>query len=69
MANVEATEVEQQLNGRLVYRIRVSGSGGVLEFPISVQHQAAAGLDETTALRNSLALLEQAAAQIRVRLD
>jgi len=66
--NVKVTKAEEQRNSRFIFRVRVRTTMGQTDFPISVQDQGSSALNETVALRSTLAFVEDLAASVRHRL-
>jgi hypothetical protein len=65
MANIEMRKVEQQMNRRLLFNVRVDTAGGKLEFPIDIEDQGSAPANEAAVLANTLSLAEDLTASIR----
>ena len=68
MANIEVRKVEQQLNRRLLFNVRVDTAGGKMEFPIDIEDQGSAAANEEVVLANTLSLAEELTASIRLLL-
>jgi hypothetical protein len=68
MANIEVRKVEQQLNRRLLFNVRVDTPGGKMEFPIDIEDQGSAAANEAAVLANTLSLAEELTASIRLLL-
>jgi hypothetical protein len=68
MANIEVKKVEEQLNHRLLYSVRVSGDADHMEFPIGIPDQGTPAANEAAVLASALAFAEalEAAAQLRL---
>ena len=69
MANIEVKKVEQQLNHRLLFDVRVNTAAGKMEFPIGIQDQGSAAANEDAVLATTLGLAEELAASIRLLLS
>ena len=69
MTKAEVTEVEQQLHGRLLFRVRIAASAGRMEFSIPIQDQGSASLNEIAVLRATLVLAAELAASARLGLE
>ena len=69
MANIELTKVEDQLNHRLLYSVRVNADTDRMEFPIAIQDQGSPAANEAAVLASTLAFAEalDAAARLRIR--
>ena len=50
MATIEVRKVEEQLNDRLLFSVRVSADEGHIEFPVGVEDQGSPVANETAAL-------------------
>jgi hypothetical protein len=68
MAKIEVTEVEEQLNHRLLFNVRVSVDKGQIDFPIGIQDQGSPARNEAAVLMSTLSLAEEIAASARLRL-
>jgi hypothetical protein len=68
MANIESKKVEQQLNHRVLYSVKVNTDSDHMEFPIGIQDQGSATANETVVLTSALALAEELEAAARLRL-
>ena len=68
MTNIEVKEVEQQLNRRLLFSVRVSGETDQMEFPIGIQDQGSPAANEAAVLASTLAFAEEIEAAARLRL-
>lgn len=68
MANIELKKVEEQLNHRLLYSVRVSADTDHMEFPIGVQDQGSAAANEAAVLASALAFGEALETAARLRL-
>jgi len=68
MANIELKKVEDHLNHRLLYSVRVNADADRMEFPIGIQDQGSAAANEAAVLASTLALAEalEAAARLRI---
>ena len=68
MANIEVKKVEEQLNHRVLYSVKVNADTDHMEFPIGIQDQGSATANETAVLTSTLAFAEEieAAAQLRL---
>jgi hypothetical protein len=68
MANIEVKKVEEQLNHRLLYSVRVSGDADHMEFPIGIPDQGTPAANEAAVIASALAFAEalEAAAQLRL---
>jgi hypothetical protein len=67
MAKIEVKKVEDQLNHRLLFSVRVSGDADHMEFPIGIQDQGSPAANEAAVLASTLAFARalEAAAQLR----
>ncbi len=65
---VQVTKVEEQMNGRSLFRVQAFTPEGRIEFPIGIQDLGSPALDEIAVLRSTLALADDLAASIRRRL-
>jgi len=63
------TIVEEQLHGRLLFNVCALTAEGRIDLPIGVLVRGSPALDEAAALRSVLALSEELAAAIRLRLS
>jgi len=68
MANIELKKVEEQLNHRVLYSVKVNTDADHMEFPIGIQDQGSATANETVVLTSALALAEELEAAARLRL-
>ncbi len=68
MATIEVRKVEEQLNHRLLFSVRVSADEGHIEFPVGVEDQGSPVANEAAALDSTLALAEALEAATRLRL-
>ena len=68
MANIEVKKVEEQLNQRVLFSVRVSMDAGQMEFPIGIQDQGSAAANEAAVLTATLGLAQELAASARLRL-
>jgi hypothetical protein len=68
MADIQVAKVEQNPNGRLLFSVRVHAREGRMEFPIGVQDEGTAALNEKAVLRSALRFAEELAESIRLRL-
>jgi hypothetical protein len=66
MANIEIKKVEQQLNQRLLFNVRVDTAAGKMDFPIDIEDQGSAAANEDAVLANTLRLAEDLTASIRI---
>ena len=69
MTKINVTRIEEQTHGRLLYNVRAETSEGRVEFPIGVRDLGSAPLDEAAVLRSTLAMAEEMATLIRMRLN
>jgi hypothetical protein len=69
MTKAEVTEIEQQLDGRLLFRVRLAASAGRIEFSIAIQDQGSATLNEKAVLRSTLGLASELAESARLGLE
>jgi hypothetical protein len=69
MANVELTKIEERLNRKLLYNVRIQRSEGRIEFPIGIQEYGSASLDEAAVLRATLIFAEELATSLRLKLE
>jgi hypothetical protein len=68
MATIEVKKVEEQLNHRLLFSVRVTADAGRMEFPIGIQDQGSAAANEAAVLTSTLGFAEELAAAARLRL-
>jgi hypothetical protein len=68
MANIELKKVEEQLNHRVLYSVKVNADADHMEFPIGIQNQGSATANETAVLTSALAFAEELEAAARLRL-
>jgi hypothetical protein len=68
MANIELQKVEQRMDRRLLFNVRVNTAAGKMEFPIGIQDQGSAAANEDAVLTNTLGLAEELTASIRLLL-
>ena len=68
MPNIEVKKVEEQLNHRVLYSVKVNVDADHMEFPIGIKDQGSAAANETAVLTSTLAFAEEieAAAQLRL---
>ena len=59
MANIEVKKVEEQLNHRVLYSVKVNADADHMEFPIGIQDQGSATANETAVLTSALAFAEE----------
>jgi hypothetical protein len=69
MARIEIKEVEQQLNHRLLFSVRVSGDKDHMEFPIGIPDQGSPVANEAAVLASTLAFAKELEAAAHVRLE
>ena len=58
MANIELKKVEEQLNHRVLYSVKVNADANHMEFPIGIEDQGSATANETAVLTSALAFAE-----------
>ena len=58
MANIEVKKVEDQLNYRLLYSVRVNADMDRMEFPIGIQDQGSPAANEAAVLASTLAFAD-----------
>ena len=68
MAKIEIKKVEERLNHRLLFSVRVSGDTDHMEFPIGIQDQGSAPANESAVLASALAFAEGLEAAARLRM-
>lgn len=68
MANIEIRKVEQQLNHRLIFSVRVSADLDHMEFPIGIPDQGTPAANEAAVLASTLAFAEELEAAAKLRL-
>jgi hypothetical protein len=68
MANIEVVKVEDQLNGRGLYSVRVNADRDHMEFPIGIQDRGSATANKAAVLTSTLAFVEELAAAARLQL-
>ena len=68
MAKIEIKKVEERLNHRLLFSVRVSGYTEPVEFPVDIPDQGSQAANEAAVLTSVLAVAEniEAAAQLRM---
>ncbi len=66
---LQVTKVEEQTNGRSLFSVHAFTPEGRIEFPIGIQDLGSPALDEVAVLRSTLALADDLAASIRLRLE
>ena len=59
MAKIEVKKVEDQLNHRLLFSVRMSGETGPVEFPVGIPDQGAQAANEAAVLTSALAVAEE----------
>jgi hypothetical protein len=69
MTKAEVTEIEQQLGGRLLFRVRLAASAGRMEFSIPIQDQGSAALNKKAVLRSTLDMASELAESARLGLE
>jgi len=69
VAKIEVKKVEEQLNHRLLFSVRVSDDKDHIEFPIGIPDQGTPAANEATVLASTLAFAEELEAAARLRLD
>ncbi len=69
MKKVEVTEIEQQLNGRLLFSVRLLDRPGRMEFPIAIQDQGSAALNEIAVLQSTFGFASELAESARLGLE
>ena len=69
MTNIEVKKVEDQLNHRPLYSVRVNADMDRMEFPIGIQDQGSPAANEAAVLASTLAFADalDAAARLRIR--
>jgi hypothetical protein len=68
MAHIDMARVEEHPNGKLLYSVRVQSTEGRMEFPIAVQDEGTAALNEVAVLRSALRFAEELAESVRLHL-
>jgi hypothetical protein len=68
MANIEVVKVEEQLNRRVLYSVRVNADRDHMEFPIGIQNQGSATANQAAVLSSTLTFAEELAAAARLQL-
>jgi hypothetical protein len=68
MASIEITEIESQLEHRLLFNMRLSGDAGRFDFPIGILDRGSGAANETAVLNVALGVAEQLAKTLRDRL-
>jgi hypothetical protein len=68
MANIELKRVEEQLNHRVLYNVKVSADTDHMEFPVGIQDQGSETANETAVLTSALAFAEEIDTAARLRL-
>jgi hypothetical protein len=69
MANIELNKVEEQLNHRVLYSVKVNAGADHMEFPIGIVDQGSATANETAVLTSALTFAEDLEAAARLRLE
>jgi len=69
MASIEIDKVEEQLNRRVLYSVRVNADEGRMGFPVAIQDQGSATANEAAVLASALAFAENLEAAARLRLE
>jgi hypothetical protein len=69
MAKIEIKEVEQQLNRRLLFSVRVNGDTDHMEFPIGIPDQGSPVANEAAVLASTLAFAEELEAAAHLQLE
>ena len=68
MADIELKKVEEQLNHRLIFSVRVNADEGHMEFPIGITDQGTPAANESAVLAATVAFAESLMAAARLRL-
>ena len=68
MTKIEIKKVEEQLDHRLLFSVRVIGDTGPIEFPIGIPDKGSPAANEAGVLASTLAFAEQLEAAARLRL-
>ena len=68
MVKIEIRKVEEQLNHRLIFDVRVIGDTDHMEFPIGIPDLGSPTANEASVLASTLAFAEQIEAAARLRL-
>ena len=68
MANIELKRIEEQLNHRVLYSVKVSADTDHMEFPVGIQDRGSATDNEAAVLTSALAFAEEIEAAARLRL-
>jgi len=69
MAGIEIRKVEERLDHRLLFSVRLNAEHGAIEFPIGVADQGSATKNESAVLASALGLAEEFATTVRRQLD
>ncbi len=69
MTHIDLTIVEEQLHGRLLFNVCALTAEGRIDMPIGVLVRGSPALDEDASLRSVLALSEELAAAVRMRIS
>jgi hypothetical protein len=69
VTRIEVNKVEEQLHGQLLFNVRAFTAEGRMDFPIGVRVQGSPALEESAVLRSVLAMSEELAGAIRLRLS
>ena len=68
MTKIDVKKVEELLNDRLLFSVRVSVETDRMEFPIAIQDQGSPAETETAVLASALAFAEELEASAQRRL-
>ena len=67
MATIEVNKVEERLDHRLLFSVRVNADEGHIEFPVGIKDQGSPAANEAAALASTLAFAETLEAAARQR--
>ena len=68
MASIEISEIEAQLDHRLLFNVRLTADRGRFDFPIGILDGRSSAANESAVLNAALGLADQLAATARQRL-
>ena len=68
MASIEISEIEAQLDHRLLFNVRLTAEPGRFDFPIGILDRGSDAANRTAVLEAALTLAEQLSATVRRKL-
>ncbi len=68
MENIEISEIEEQLDKRLLFNVRLNADPGPVDFSVGITDRGSGAANEIAVLNAALGLGEQLAAAARRRL-